>query len=312
MYDVAIIGSGVVGLSGGLYAGRLGLKTIVIGKEKGGTITKTHIVENYPGFKSITGRELAENILEHMNQYKENVGLIEKEVSDVKINGNCFELFLNGEKVKARSLLIATGSRTRKLGVKGEEEFTNKGVHYCALCDGIFYKDKVVAVVGGGDAAAKEALLLSKYAEKVYVLARSTLKAEPVNSERVKSHKKINVIEDVEVKEIVGEKSVKSVVLTKRVGASKNLKLDGVFVSIGHVPLSELASKLKVRRNKHGEIKINKESQTNVAMVYAAGDVTDTKFKQAITGVGEAVKAIYNIYEDLKNERFKFSCCHEE
>jgi len=178
----------------------------------------------------------------------------------------------------------------------------NKGVRYCALCDGVFYKNKTVAVVGGGNSAAKEALLLSQYAKKVYLIARSTLKAEPINLNRVKAEKKIQVFEGTQIKEIKGNKFIKEVILAKKTG-SEVLKLDGVFVSIGHIPLSELAIKLGVKVNKNKEIIINKESQTNVKGIYAAGDVTDTRFKQAITGVGEGVKAVYSIYSDLGNEK---------
>jgi thioredoxin reductase len=178
----------------------------------------------------------------------------------------------------------------------------NKGIHYCALCDGPFYKDKIVAVVGGGDSAAKEALLLSEYAKEVYMLIRSTLKAEPINKERIKKNKKIKVIEGIQIKEIKGTKSVENAVLTKKIKGSNILKLDGIFISIGHLPKSELAKKLGVKLNKKAEIIIDKESKTNIKGVYAAGDVADTRFKQAITGVGEGVKAVYDIYEEFDKD----------
>jgi thioredoxin reductase len=207
--------------------------------------------------------------------------------------------------------LFATGAEWRKLDAPGAKEYENKGVHYCALCDGPLYKNKIVAVVGGGDSAAKEALLMAKYAKRVYVLARSTLKPEPINKKLVDGEKKISVIEGVEVKEVRGGKFVEEIVLSKKVGDSDVLKIDGMFVDIGQVPNSGLVKKIGVKMNKAGEIVVGKESHTNIKGVWAAGDVTDAKFKQAITGVGEAVRAVYGIYEYLKNEKVLCSCVDE-
>lgn len=295
-YDVAIIGGGVVGLSAAIYCGRLDLKCVVFAKELRGTLVKTHLVENYPGFKSISGFELSNNILEQAKQYKEHVDFINKSIIDIEGAG-CFEIATKTDKFKARNIIFATGSEWRKLNAPGEVEFSNRGVHYCALCDAPFYKNKVVAIVGGGDSAGKEALLLSKYAKRVYLLARSTLKAEPINAERIEKEKKIKVIEGIQVKKILGDKKVSAIEVTKKVSGKNKIDVDGVFVDIGHIPNSELAKKIGVKTNKKGEIIIDKQSQTNKKGLYAAGDVADTEFKQAITGVGEAVKAVYTIYE---------------
>ncbi len=303
LYDVVIIGGGIVGLSAGIYCGRLNLKTIIFAKELRGTLVKTHVVENYPGFKSISGFDLTGKVLEQAKQY--NIEIISKEVIDVKRRKGYFDVFTRNSKVRAKNIIFATGTEWRKLDVPGEGEFLNKGVHYCALCDGVFYKNKIIAVVGGGDSAAKEALLLSEYGKKVYILARSTLKAEPINAERIKKNKKIQVIEGVKVKEIKGDKENKKVnelILTKKISGSNRLKVDGVFIDIGHIPKSELAQKLGVKLNEKKEIIIDKESKTNVCGVYAAGDVADAKFKQAVTGIGEGIKAVYNIYERLKKD----------
>ena len=310
-YDVVIIGSGLVGLAAAIYCGRLELKTIVIGKEAGGTITKTDFVENYPGFKKITGQELADKLREHAKEYP--VEIINENVEKIsKCKEGCYTVYIENKHYHAQTILFATGSEWRKLGVSGEKEFTNKGVHYCALCDGPIYKDKVLAVSGGGDSAVKEALLLSKYATKVYILARSTLKPEPINMERIKKEPKIIVIEGTTIKEIFGNKFVNKIILDKKYKGKNELDVDGVFVSVGHIPLSDLAVKIGVKTNKNKEIIINKESKTNIKRVYAAGDVGDSRFKQAITGVGEAVKAVYSIYEDLKGERVVCSCVDEE
>lgn len=309
--DVFILGSGVVGLSAAIYAGRLELKTIVVGKLTGGTITKTHIVENYPGIKSVSGIGLADKIMNHAKQY--DVKIYPGEILNISQNKKCFIVKTKKTHYHAKTLLFATGSEWRKLpeSVKGAREYENKGVHYCALCDGPLYKNKIVAIVGGGDSAAKEALLMAKYAKKVYVLARSTLKPEPINKDLIAKEGKISIIENIEIKEIKGRKFVEEVVLSKKLGKNNILKLDAVFVDIGHIPNSELAKKIGVKINKAGEIIIGKESQTNIKGVWAAGDVADTKFKQAITGVGEAVKAIYGIYEYLKGEKIICSCVEE-
>jgi thioredoxin-disulfide reductase len=300
-YDVIILGSGVVGLGAAVYCGRLGLSTLVIGRESGGTIIKTDFVENYPGFRKITGGKLANNIFNHVKDY--GVKILSGNILKVSWSRvGCFKVRVGRVFYSSKTVLFATGAEWRKLDVPGGKEFENKGVHYCALCDGPVYKGKSLVVVGGGDSAAKEALLLAKYAKQVYVLARSKLRAESINLKRVLANKKIRVIEGIEVKEINGGKFVEEIVLTKKIGDSNNFKVDGVFVSIGNIPLSSLAVSLGVKVNKKGEIKINKDSKTNVTGIWAAGDVTDSKFKQAITGVGEGVKAAYGIYEYLNGE----------
>lgn len=300
-FDLIIIGTGIVGLSGAIYAGRMGLKTLVIGNEKGGTLAKTNVVENYPGFRKITGEHLTEKVLRHVKDY--DVEIISKKVLKISKRKSGFKVGTKKKDYSTRTILFATGSKWRKLGVPGEDELKNKGVHYCALCDGPLYKNQDIIVVGGGDSAAKEALLLSKYAKKVYILARHKLSPEPINAKRVKANKKIEVVENIEVKEILGKKNVAGVKLTKKIIDSNKLNADAVFIDVGNVPRSTLAKKIDIKVNKIGEIIIDKNSATKTKGVYAAGDVADSKFKQAITGVGEAVKAVYGIYEYIKNEK---------
>ena len=189
--------------------------------------------------------------------------------------------------------------------VPGSKEFANKGVQYCALCDGPLYKNKIVAVVGGSDSAAKDALLLSEHAKKVYMIYRGKeIHPEPINFERVKKNKKIEVINNMNVKEIKGDKFVTNIVLDKTYKKSSELKLNGVFVAIGHIILSDLAKKLKVKLNKAGEIKIDHmTSETNVKGIFSAGDVTDKQFKQLITGVADGCTAAYSAYEYLLDQK---------
>jgi thioredoxin reductase (NADPH) len=182
--------------------------------------------------------------------------------------------------------------------VPGEEEFNNKGVSYCALCDGAFFKGKTVCVVGSGDSAAKEALLLSEHCPKVYVFVRGDrLKAEPVNYDRViaKGGDKIEIRYKTQITEILGTKSVEKV----KLNTGEEIAMQGVFVAIGHIALSDIAGKLGVDLNEKGEIVINRQSETNLPGVYAAGDVADTAFKQAITGAAEAVTAAYFAFDYL-------------
>ena len=287
----------------------MNLKVIVFGDERGGTLAKTHIVENYPGFISLSGIELTEKILEHAKSY--DIEIIMKKAEKIDGKSGRFKIFTKDKEFLSKTLLFATGSKYKELEIPGEQEFKNKGVHYCAVCDGPLYKGKRMAVIGGGDSAVKEALFLSEFGKKIYIFARSTLKPEPINMERMKRNKKINAYEGIQLKEIKGDKFVKEIILDKSVNGSNKLKVDAVFVEIGHIPLSQLAVKLGVKVNEKKEIIISREARTNLKGVYAAGDVGDLRFKQAITGVGEAVTAIYSIYDDLKKGEIALSCVDE-
>jgi len=305
-YDIIIIGAGVTGMASAMYSGRLGLKTLVIGTNSanelpiGGVITLTEVVENYPGFIRLTGPELAENIRKHALDYRPLVEIKEDLVLDVKKHGDCFNVVTKSDKsYVSKTILLATGTKWRKLPMKGAREYESKGVHYCALCDAALFRNKIVAVVGGSDSAAKEALLLAQHAKKVYIIYRGEqIRPEPINGERIKRNKKITVITKMNVIEIKGDKFVNQVVLDNKYKGSSTIKLDGVFGAIGSDPLNELAKKLKVKINNKDEIVIDHHnSKTNIPGVFAAGDVVDTEFKQAITGVAEGVTATYHAYK---------------
>lgn len=302
IYHTIIIGGGPVGLGAGMYAGRLGLKTLVLTKVVGGTIILTDVVENYPGFKRLTGQELTDKLKEHALDY-EMVEIKEEEVADVKKEKDLFKITTENGSYKSKTVIFATGTKHRELNVPGVQEFANKGVHYCALCDSPIFKDKIVAVIGGSDSAAKEALVLSRFAKKVYMIYRGEkIHPEPINLERVNNTKNIEIINLTNVTEVKGNKFVTSVMLDKPYKGSKELKLDGIFISIGLIPLSDLAKKIGVKTNEKGEIVINRKAETNVKGVFAAGDVVDTEFKQAITGVGEGVTAAYGAYKYCESE----------
>jgi len=302
-YDMIVVGAGCAGLAGAMYAGRLGMKVLVLGEMRGGTITTTDIVENYPGFLSIGGFELAQKLEEHA---KAQPGV---EIKDAKAAGiakgsdGLFVVKSDSGEYAAKTVLYATGTEWKKLGVKGEAEFAAKGVHYCALCDAAFYKGKEVAVIGGADAAAKDALVLAKFASKVYMIYRGgKLRAEQANAKRILAEPKIEIIYNTNVLEIEGEKRVSGVLLDAPYNGNGKLALNGVFVAIGHVPLSGIAKEAGVALDEKGQVRINRNSETNVPGFFAAGDITDTRFKQAIVGVGEAVVAAYSasLYIDGK------------
>ena len=295
-YDIAIIGGGVTGLAAAMYAGRMKLKTVLIGFPPGGVIATTDWIENYPGFISLSGKELADKITAHAKEY--DIDLVMDTVTDVSLQNGCFTLQTAFTQYTARTVLFATGTQHRKLKVPGAEAFEGKGVQFCGLCDGPMFAQKRVAVVGGGDSAAKEALILAQWVEHVYIMMRGDrLKAEPVNLERVKASDKITIIPKTNITSIEGAKRIEKVVLDTPYQGSNELAVQGVFIAIGSDPLSDLAKKLGVDTNQKGEIVINRHSETNVPGVYAAGDVTDTEFKQAITGVAEGVMAAYFAYK---------------
>ncbi|MFX1489735.1 MAG: NAD(P)/FAD-dependent oxidoreductase, partial [Promethearchaeota archaeon] len=207
------------------------------------------------------------------------------------------------QKFKAYSICISTGSERKKLGVPGEEEFAGRGVSYCATCDGPFYKDKVVCVIGGSDSAAKEALFLAQSVEKVYIIYRGKeIRAEPINKKRVYDNDKIEIIYETNIVEIKGDTKVSSVVFDN----GKEFQVDGVFIEIGSIPNSDLAKRIGVKTNTKGEIMINRKSETNISGLFAAGDVADAPFKQAITGVSEGVIAAYSAFDYVKEMNIEY------
>jgi len=309
-YDIIIIGSGVTGMAAAIYCGRFGLKTAVFGESIGGTIILTDDISNYPGFKSISGIELAKKIMDHALDYK--VDFIEKKVSEIqKCQEGCFKVFSNDIMYHTKIIIYATGTEWKKLNVPGEKEYTGKGVHYCALCDGPVYSNKIVGIIGGSDSAAKEALLMAQYASHVHVFVRgSELRAEPINQKRVEMNEKITIHTNVSVTEILGGAFMTSVKLNRSINGNEIFNVDGIFINIGHIPLVALAKNIGIELNDKNEIIIDRMSQTNIKGFYAAGDVTDTQFKQAITGVSEGVSAAYGAYHYLDDSHL--ICLHND
>lgn len=307
-FDFIIIGGGCSGLSGGMYGQRLGLKTLILAELPGGLITTTHLVENWPGIVTTSGPDLASALQEHAKasgaqSRNEIVSKLEK----MEDKDGCprFKVTTSSNEYIAKTVLIATGTKHKKLGVPGEEELANRGVSYCALCDGAFFKEKVVCVVGGGDSAAKEALFLSEHSSKVYLIVRKDfLRAEPINEERIKRNEKVEVLFKSELESILGDGKVEKIKFKAGEGkySGQELEMQGVFMAIGHDAQTELAAQLGVELNSKREIIVNRRAETNIPGVFAAGDCCDTEFKQAITGAAEAVTASYYAYHLVTSE----------
>jgi thioredoxin reductase (NADPH) len=301
VYDLIVLGGGPTAIGCAIYAARFALNVLVIGKVFGGLIATTHVVENYPAITSISGQGLMEMFREHMISL--NISYISDEIRNIEKEGDYYVLSSFFQKFKAYTICFATGSERKKLGIPGETEFAGHGVSYCATCDGPFFKDKVVCVIGGSDSAAKEALFLAQNCSKVYIIYRGEeIRAEPINKKRVYENKKIEIVYKRIVVEIKGEQKVKSIVFDNK----DELEIDGVFIEIGSIPNSELAKKMGIKLNEKGEILINRKSETNISGIYAAGDVADAPFKQAITGVAEGVIAAYSAFDYLKEIKIEY------
>jgi len=299
--DFVIIGAGPGGYSAAIYAARYKMDVMLIGEMPGGIAATAHDIRNYPGFKKVTGMEL---MMKMMEQAKElEVPVLQEVVQDIlKQDDGNFLIKTNKSEVIARKILIATGTARRELGLKREKEMTGKGVSYCATCDAGFYGGKVAGVVGGGDAALTAALLLAKFATKVYVIYRKAefTKAEVAWIDEVKNNEKIEVLFEEEVAELVGEERLTGVKLK----SGKEVNMDGLFIEIGGSPNTKLAQELGLDL-KDGSIIVDKDQNTNVAGVFAAGDVTDRPFKQIATASGDGATACYTAFKQLRAEKAK-------
>lgn len=290
---VVIIGSGPAGLTAALYAARANLEPLVVrGLQPGGLIATTSEVENYPGFvESIGGYELADNMEKQAVRF--GTQLLDALIEHVDLSVRPFRLTTDsGDIISAETLIIATGASPRKLGVPGEDALANRGVSYCATCDGFFFRNKRVVVVGGGNSALDESLFLTRYvSELVIVHRRDSLRADPILQERAFSNPKIRFVWDSVVDEIQGSANVTGVAIRNlKTGETTVHATDGVFPYIGHIPNTWLfAGTLELDEN--GYIVADARTRTRIPGVFAAGDVVDHVYRQAITAAGEGCKA---------------------
>ena len=295
MKNIVIIGSGPAGLTAAIYLARSGLKpTIISGEKPGGQLINTDFIENYPGFESINGADL---MMRTLNQ-AEKLGteIIFESVDAISRNAEYFKIkLLSGGILDAKSILIATGAGHRHLGVVGEKEFTNKGVSWCATCDGPMYKDKTVAVIGGGNTAVMEALFLSNIVQKVFLIhRRDTLRAEKMMQEKLFATSNIECIWNSEVSEIIGTKNVDSIKIKNNSDNSEViLELDAIFIAIGTIPASGFVKNL-LPLDDEGYI-ISNETKTKIPGIFAAGDIVSGSLKQAIYAAGQGCLASQHI-----------------
>ncbi|MCK4310070.1 MAG: FAD-dependent oxidoreductase [Methanomicrobia archaeon] len=303
-YDVIIVGSGPAGYAAGIYATRFNLKTLLIGKELGGQVSESYRIENYPGLSMINGMDLATKFKEHAKSLGvETIDFIE--TTEIKKTVNGFNIKTEGDiGYFGRALIFATGAKKRKLGLSNEDKFRGRGVSYCATCDGAFFIDKIVGVIGGGDSAVASALLLSEYAKKVYLIYRrkkKKMRAMPVWIERAENNKKIEMIFESVPKELKGEENLESVIFDQD-GTPIEIKVDGLFVEIGTDPESDLAKKLDVSVNEKGYIRVNEDMSTDVPGIFAAGDVTtgSNMLAQIVTACAEGAIAAESAYKYIK------------
>lgn len=292
MYDVIIIGGGPAGVAASIYAQRYKLKTLLLTREVGGMVLDSHVLENYPGFKSISGLELSKKFEEQLEYLK--VKVEDLEVTNIEKKENNFVVIdKENNKYETKNIILALGTEKRKLNILGEDKFLGKGVSYCYVCDGAFFKNKTVAVVGGSDSAAKASLLLSEFCKKVYIIYRKEkIRCEPYYCDLINKKKNIEILTNLEVKEIEGKDFVESITLSN----NKKLKLQGVFVEIGTIPSTNIARKLGINLDKEGYIIIDENQETNVKGLYAAGDITNKTLKQIITAAAQGAVAADSIF----------------
>lgn len=301
MYDVIIIGSGPAGLSAAIYAQRAKLKTAVIEKEFMGTgqIAESSRVDNYPGLFGESGYDLGEKFRNHA----ESVGaeFVEVEVSEIKPENNAYRvIFSDGNALETKTVIYAAGTKRRKLDIKGEQEFSGKGISYCAVCDGAFYEGKSVAVIGGGDTALSDAVYLSEIAERVYIIhRRDAFRASESLQETVKNIPNIELILNAVPTEFFGEKQLSGIKYIQN-GEEKTLSVSGSFTAIGSIPNSDLLKEIADLDN-NGYIIANEDGITSAKGIFAAGDVRTKKLRQVITAASDGANCVESVRNYLLN-----------
>lgn len=302
IYDVIVIGGGPAGIGAGIYAARKKLKSLLLTKDFGGQSVNSASIENFIGYKSISGVDFAKVLEEHL---RAQGGIEIKDsilVTSIKKDGDTFEIEDNsGGKYQSKTVIYALGSGYKKLGVPGEKEYDGKGVFYCSICDAPVMKNKKTAVVGGGNSGLEAVLDLIPYASQIYILEFSTaLKGDQIYQERIKNEPKVTVITQAKTEEVLGDNFVKGLRYQDlKTGESKVLDVEGVFVSIGWKPNSDLIRDL-AKIDEQGHVVIDqKTQQTSCPGLWAAGDVTDALYAQINPAIGEGIKALLNIYDFL-------------
>jgi thioredoxin reductase (NADPH) len=302
--DLIIIGGGPAGLTAGIYAGRAKLKTLLFtGSPSSSQLMLSEIIDDFPGFpEKLSGRELLQKMITQTRKFE--IEIIEKNVVSVDFQKKPFVVRTNdGNEYLSKSVIVATGASNRWLGLEKEKELIGKGVSVCAVCDGFFFKDKVVAVIGGGDSAIENAVTLTKYAQKVFIIhRRDKFRAAKGLQEEILNNPKIEIIWNTVVSEIKGDNVLKEIVIENMNTKEKEpLKLDGLFLAIGYKPATDIV-KGQLQLNEDGSIKIIDNTKTSVNGVFAAGDVCDDKYKQAIVAAGWGAMALLDADKWLREQ----------
>lgn len=300
--DLIIIGAGPAGLAASIYASRYKLEHLIFGAETGGQMNEIYDIENWPGDTRLSGHDLVARFVAHVENYgvqikKESVGSIEKNEEGI------FVVKTSQGQYFSKALILAMGARFRKMKIPGEKEFTGRGVSYCATCDAGFFREKTVAVVGGGNSAAVVALELVDFAQQVYLISvEEKLSAEPAWLEKINNSPKIEMIRGTKVLEIKGEEKVEKIILDKAHEDKTFLSVDGVFIEVGTEPGVELALNMGVEIDAQSYIKVKEDMSTNVLGCFAAGDITtgSNKFRQVITAAAEGALAANGVYKKIK------------
>lgn len=302
--EVIIIGSGPAGLTAAIYTARANLKPILFaGLEFGGQLMTTTDVENFPGFpEGVQGPELMEMMMKQAERF--GTEIIHKNVDRVDFSGDVKKVWVGDEEYSATAIIIATGATSRRLGLESESAFWGKGVSSCATCDGAFYKERVVAVIGGGDSAMEEASYLTRFASKVYIIhRRGEFRASKIMQQRVKENEKIEIIWNTEILEVLGNET--NVTALKLKNTEKNeeteLKVDGMFLAIGHIPSTKFLGDA-VDLNDIGYIVVKDNTHTSVDGVFVGGDVNDHRYRQAVTAAGMGCMAAIDLEKWLEKK----------
>lgn len=302
MYDVIIIGSGPAGLAAAIYAQRARLNTLVVEKQpmSGGQILNTYEVDNYPGLPGLGGFELGMKLRAHADSME--AAFVQGQVEKVEKNGDSWRVITDKETYDTKTVVFATGAVHRKLNIPGEEALTGMGVSYCATCDGAFFRDKVTAVVGGGDVALEDALFLARACEKVYLIhRRDQLRGAKVLQEKIFAAKNIEVVWDTQVEEIFGTDKVERIRLyNKKEDTRQELPVDGVFIAVGISPNTQLAEGLTAM-DEGGYIIAGEDGRTNVPGIFAAGDLRTKPLRQVITAAADGANVVTSVENFLYN-----------
>lgn len=301
-YDVVILGAGPAGLTAALYSARYALKTAVIAKSIGGTANLAGEIENWPGFLG-SGQELMTRFKEQAAKF--DARFLEAEVKSVNKDENGFVLEVNDHEVHGRTLILSMGTEHRKLEIPGEKQFLGKGVSYCSTCDGMFFKGKTAAVIGGSDSAAKAAIYLADITKKVYLIYRGKeLRCEPICLKRINCKENIEIIYNASPTEIMGDKKVKAVEIShSKSGVEEEeikLDVDAVFIEAGATPVTSMIKSLGIKADKNGYIITDKAAKTNIEGCFAAGDNTNSALKQVVVAAAEGALAAKSAQEFLK------------